>query len=155
MERKMRRQDKLMSYDECIEVLKTAEYGMLATVSSDDTPYVTPINFVYLNGAIYFHCVKEGHKIENIKYNKNICFNVVDSVELIPEKFSTKFRSAMVFGTIEIVEDADEKRTSICAIAEKFSPDYHDEGLKYIDSAFDNIYMLKVNIDRITGKAAR
>ncbi|MFQ8602609.1 MAG: pyridoxamine 5'-phosphate oxidase family protein [Anaerovoracaceae bacterium] len=155
MEKKMRRQDKLMPYDECVEVLETAEYGMLATVSTDDTPYITPINFIYTNGAIYFHCAKEGHKIENIKHNKNVCFNVVDSVELMPEKFSTKFRSAMVFGTIEIVEDIDEKRKSICAIAEKFSPDYHDEGLKYIDSAFDNIYMLKVNIDRITGKAAK
>ena len=48
----------------------------------------------------------------------------------MPEKFATKFRSAMVFGKIEIVEDAEEKRMGISAIAEKFSPDYHDEGVK-------------------------
>ena len=155
MERKMRRQDKFMPVEECMEMLKDAEYGTLTTVGEDGVPYATPINFVYINDALYFHCAKEGHKIDNIKYNDKVCFNVVDSVELMPEKFATKFRSAMVFGKIEIIEDAEEKRMGISAIAEKFSPDYHDEGVKYIDSAFDDIHMLKLTIDRITGKAAR
>lgn len=155
MERKMRRQDKFMAESECMEVLESAEYGTLATISEDDTPYMTPMNFVHLDGYIYFHCAKEGHKLENIEKNPHVCFSVVDSVELLPEKFSTKFRSVIIFGTIEIVKDTEEKRKSICAIAEKLSPDYHDEGIKYIDSAFDNIHMLKLKVDKITGKAAK
>lgn len=138
-----------------MDVLEKAEYGTLATVGEGNVPYAVPINFVYVNDAVYFHCATEGHKLDNIRYNDNVCFSVVDSVELMPEKFSTKFRSVMIFGKICIVEDPQEKRKGISAIAEKFSPQYHDEGVKYIDLAFDNIYMLKVKVERITGKAAK
>lgn len=155
MERKLRRQDKFMSVEGCRELLKEAEYGTLATVGEDGVPYAVPMNFVYMDDAIYFHCAREGHKLDNIRNNKNVCFSVVDSVELMPEKFSTKFRSAVIFGTIAIVEDADEKRKSIMAIAEKLSPDYHEEGLAYIDSAIDDIYMLRIDIENMTGKAAK
>lgn len=156
MEKEMRRKDRLISREECMEALEAAEYGTLATISSDNTPYITPMNFAYYNGAIYFHCARDtGHKLENIEHNKNACFNVVDSVKLIPEKFATKYRSVTVFGEIEIVEEPDEKREGISAIALKLSPDYPDEGIGYIDAAMDKINMLKLKISRITGKASK
>ena len=47
MEKDMRRNEKAISRDECVQVLDTAEYGVLSTVSTDGTPYGTPLNFVY------------------------------------------------------------------------------------------------------------
>lgn len=156
MERKMRRQDKLIGIGECMEVLETAEYGCLATADGKGEPYITPINFVYYNDALYFHCSNaKGHKLSNMEENDRVCFNVVDSVQLLPEKFSTKFRSVIVFGNINIVDDPDEKRSSISALAEKLSPEYREEGMKYINSAIDDIHMLRLDIDYITGKAAK
>lgn len=156
MVKEMRRKDRLISEEECMEALQAAEYGTLATISEDNTPYITPMNFAYHEGSLYFHCTKEsGHKLENIAYNKNACFNVVDSVELIPEKFATKYRSVTVFGEIEVVEDYKEKRAGISHIALKLSPDYVEEGNKYIDTAIDQINMLKLKISRITGKASK
>lgn len=156
MDREMRRKDRLISNEECMEALQVAEYGTLATISEDGTPYITPMNFAYSDGALYFHCAKDaGHKLENVAYSKNACFNVVDSVKLIPEKFATKYRSVTVFGEIEVVEDPKEKRNGISSIALKLSPDYVEEGNRYIDTAIDQISMLKLKINRITGKASK
>ena len=99
MKREMRRKDRMISEEECLKALEEAEYGSLATISEDGTPYITPLNFVYTDGALYFHCAKDvGHKLDNIARNHNACFSIVDSVELMPEKFATKYRSVTVFG---------------------------------------------------------
>ena len=156
MEREMRRKDRLISQEECVKALQEAEYGSLATISEDGSPYITPLNFVYKDGALYFHCAKNtGHKMENIAKNEKACFSIVDSVKLIPEKFTTTYRSVTIFGTVEVVADSDEKRKSIEALAEKLSPDFHEAGIKYINAAIDDISMLKFNIDHMTGKALK
>ena len=138
------------------KALEEAEYGSLATISEDGTPYITPLNFVYTDGALYFHCAKDvGHKLDNIARNHNACFSIVDSVELMPEKFATKYRSVTVFGTVDVVKDAAEKRSAIEALALKISPDYREAGLEYINAAIDKISMLRFKIDHMTGKASK
>lgn len=155
MDKEMRRKEKAISQEEAVEVLNNAEYGVLSTISGDNTPYGTPMNFAYVDGAIYFHCALEGHRIENIKGNSSACLNVVDSVVLMPEKFNTQYRSVTVFGSVRIVEDKEEKKKGIAAIAEKLSPDYPKEGMAYIESAFDKMHVLRMDIDKMTGKATR
>ena len=156
MKREMRRKDRMISQEECLKVLEEAEYGSLATISEDGTPYITPLNFVYTDGALYFHCAKDvGHKLDNIARNHNACFSIVDSVELMPEKFATKYRSVTVFGTVDVVKDAAEKRSAIVALALKTSPDHREAGLEYINAAIDKISMLRFKIDHMTGKASK
>ncbi len=155
MYKEMRRNEKSISREEITEILEKAEYGVLSTISTDNTAYATPLNFAYKDGVLYFHSAKEGHKIENIMSNSSACFSVVDSVVLMPEKFNTQYRSVTVFGTMSIVEDQEEKRKGITAIAEKLSPDYKPEGRRYIEKAFDAMHVLKLDIQRMTGKATR
>ena len=90
MDKEMRRKEKAIAKEEVIEILNSAEYGVLCTISADNTPYGTPMNFVYVDGAIYFHCAPEGIGSKNIKGNHSVCLNVVDSVKLMPEKFNNK-----------------------------------------------------------------
>lgn len=155
MDKEMRRKEKAMTEAETMEVLEKAEYGILSTISTDNTPYGVPMNFAYLDGAIYFHCAPAGHRIENITANKNVCLNVVDSVVLMPEKFNTQYRSVTVFGTISLAQDAEEKKKGLIAISDKLSPEHHAAGMEYIESAFDDVTVLKMEIAKITGKATR
>ncbi|MCI9595738.1 MAG: pyridoxamine 5'-phosphate oxidase family protein [Firmicutes bacterium] len=155
MDQEMRRKEKAMSKEETLEVLEQAEYGVLATISGDDTPYAVPMNFVYVGDVIYFHCALEGHRLENIKGNNSVCLNVVDSVVLMPEKFNTQYRSVTAFGTISIVENEEEKRKGIKAIADKLSPEFPKEGMEYINSAFHNMHVLRMDVTKMTGKATR
>jgi len=151
--REMRRKDRAMSEAEAISILETAQVGTLATVSEENIPYLVPMSFVYTQGAIYLHCAVEGKKLDNIRGNNNICFNVVEAVELLPAAFSTKYKSVNVFGKIAVVEAQEEKRQSLIAIVKKYSPDFYEAGLQYIDNAIEKIKVLKIEVSRITGKA--
>lgn len=153
MFREMRKKEREMSKEDTVNLLKRAEFGVLSTISEDNTPYGIPLSFAYLDDVVYFHCAPEGHKLENIVNNGNICFTVVDSVELLPASFATKYKSAVVFGKISVIEDADEKRKGIMAILNKYSAEHYESGVKYINSAFDKMKVLKIEISRMTGKA--
>ena len=151
----MRRKEKMISREEILEVLASAEYGILSTVSADGMPYGTPVNFVYADDAIYFHCATEGHKLSNLAANNNVCFTAVDSVELMPEKFNTKFRSVIAFGKASAVEDDEEKKKALLEIIKKLSPDFIESGIEYINSSFSKAEVIKITISEISGKATR
>ena len=78
MKREIRKANRAIGENEILEMLESAEYGVLSTISTDNTAYGTPLNFVHKDGAIYFHCAKEGHKIDNISSNSSGCFTIVD-----------------------------------------------------------------------------
>lgn len=151
----MRRKDRQLGIDETIEILNKSEYGVLSTVDQNNIPYGVPINFVYIDGVIYFHCAEVGHKLSNIKQNNNVCFTVTNGVYLIPEKFSTVYSSAILFGKISVVEDKEEKVKGLEALIRKLSPDYIEDGLKYIERSADNTTVLKMEIKEMTGKARK
>lgn len=153
MYREMRRSNRAIGQDEIIETIKSAEFGILSTVSEDGMPYGTPMNFTYDDGALYFHCASEGHKLDNIRYNSSGCFTVVDSVELMSSAFTTQYRSVVIFGKLHIVEDVEEKRKAMVSIVEKFSPDFVEKGVEYIDRAFEKVTVMRMDIEHMTGKA--
>lgn len=151
----MRRKEKMISQNEAIEVLNGAEYGVLSTVSTDGIPYGTPVNFVYYDGAIYFHCALTGHKLQNIADNSNVSFTVVDSVELMPETFNTRYRSVIAFGKAALIDDEEEKKKVLLEIVKKLSPDYIEGGIKYINSSVKDAHVVKITVSEISGKATR
>lgn len=153
MFREMRRKDRAMTKEDVKKLLETAQVGTLATISEDNTPYVVPMNFVYSREVIYLHSAVEGKKLDNIITNNNICFNVMDAVELLPAAFATKYKSAIVFGKIIMVKDREEKRQGLIAMIQKYSPAFYESGLQYIDNAFENTKVFKIEVSNITGKA--
>ena len=74
----------------------------------------------YLNGdELYFHCAKIGHKLDSIKRNNKVSFCVIDKDEIIPEKFTTHYRSVIVFGKAKIVEYEKECKDILMTLVEK------------------------------------
>ena len=125
-------------------------------MGKDNAPYGVPLNFAYVEGVIYFHCAKaNGYKIINIINNSNVCFTVVDDVCLQPEILSTKYKSAILFGKISIVEDIEEKKKGLEALIKKLSPEYMEVGMKCIDKNTDKTYILKMEVAEMTGKGKK
>lgn len=156
--RDMRRADRKLSAEETEEILTKGEYGVLSTVCRDGTPYGVPISYAYDRAAraVYMHCTADGgQKIDNLRLNNRACLTVVSDTELLPAQFATRYRSAMVFGTVEILEEGAEKRAGIEAIRRKYSPRFEESGTRYIESAIDRIYILKLNVEAATGKARK
>lgn len=130
------------------EVLSNSEYGTLS-LCNDNKPYILPLNFVMANDEIYFHGAKKGKKIDLIKENSNASFNVVETYSLLPSYFSTDdgkacpathlYKSIVVEGNIEFVENYDEKANALESLMKKLQK----EG-KYIPLN-DEIYKKAIN----------
>ncbi|MFQ9246675.1 MAG: pyridoxamine 5'-phosphate oxidase family protein [Clostridium paraputrificum] len=119
MFREMRRKKQELSYEECISVLNKCTSGVLAVEGDDGYPYTVPLSD-YLNGdELYFHCAKIGHKLDSIKRNNKVSFCVIDKDEIIPEKFTTHYRSVIVFGKAKIVEYEKECKDILMTLVEK------------------------------------
>ncbi|MDJ0781491.1 MAG: pyridoxamine 5'-phosphate oxidase family protein [Desulfosarcinaceae bacterium] len=151
MPREMRRDEKLLSEAETLEILATAPEGVLATVGRDNAPYAVPLNYAYHQGAIYFHCAPTGHKLDNIRHNSKVSFCVIKESAIIPAKFSTHFKSVVVFGTAQEVT-AEEKEAGLFALVHKYAEDHLAAGEKYIQAAAHKTAVVRIDIDHVTGK---
>lgn len=151
MFREIQNTKKILPEGSVEEILLAGEEGVLATCGEDGYPYAVPLNYVYHNGAIYFHCALSGHKLDNILYNNKVSFCVVVDVELLPSKFSTRFRSVVAFGKAEEVFDA-EKGEALLALVKRLSPNHIPAGEKYIHNDKDKTRVIKINIEHATAK---
>ena len=105
----------LLTEEQIDALLERAEVGRLGTFSQDGYPYIVPMHFVYFNQKIYMHGLPVGQKIDNIKFNCNVCFEIDEMLSLLykdvqnPCDVNTEFNSIVVQGQASIVEDFDEK----------------------------------------------
>jgi len=153
--KEIRRKDRALDNTSAYAVLKNSEYGVLSTVDKNNQPYGTPVSYVVVDHSIFIHSATEGHKLDNIMSNSRVSFCVVGKTELLPGKFSTRYESAIVFGTASIVDGENQKREALKAFLAKYSPDYLEAGDEYINKLLNKVLVMKVSIDHITGKSRK
>jgi nitroimidazol reductase NimA-like FMN-containing flavoprotein (pyridoxamine 5'-phosphate oxidase superfamily) len=152
MPRQLRRKDRAISTEQAMEILSKGEYGVLSTVDAENQPYGVPVNYVLVGNRVEFHCATSGHKIDNIKHNDKVSFCVVGGTKVLPSEFSTKYESAIVFGTIsELMGSA--KRDSLVFLIAKYSPEHIKAGMEYIERLIEKTKVYSVSISEISGKA--
>ena len=154
MFREMRRFKQLLSEEVAVEILNRNTSGILALAGDEDYPYAVPISYVYVDGKLYFHSAKVGHKIDAIKRCEKVSFCVIDKDEIVPEKYTTYFRSVIVFGKARIVEDEVEMRRAATVLALKYSPDFEAGIEEEINSSIKNMAIIEMTIEHMTGKEA-
>jgi len=152
--KEIRRKDRAVEISETMTLLAKGEYGILSTVGDDGQPYGVPLNYVYMNGAIYFHCARVGHKLENIAHNPNVAFCVVARTKVLPAEFSTDYECAMAIGVASEVQGA-EWNDALLWLLEKYSPAFMEEGKIEISKNAKVTKVIKIDIDHISGKARR
>ena len=153
MFREMRRKKQLLSDTQCIEILQRGTSGVLALHGDDGYPYAVPLSYVYDDFKLYFHGAKVGHKIDAIKSCDKASFCVIDQDIVVPEEYTTYFRSVIVFGKIRILEDETEKREAIEKLADRYYPDGTESRREQeIQKAGNALCMLEFSIAHITGK---
>ena len=155
MFREMRRKRQALSREEISLILYRGTSGVLALSGDDNYPYAVPISYVYDGEKIYFHCAKSGHKLDAIQQNEKVSFCVIEQDKIVPDEYTSYFRSIIAFGRIEVIKDEKEKRTAIEKLASKYAPEDTAIGRKNaIDREWTPLCMLKMHIDHITGKEA-
>lgn len=153
MFRKMRRFKQEISNDRCKEILINEWRGVLSLLGDNDYPYGVPLNFFFdeNDNALYFHCAKEGHKIDAINAHDKACFTVYDQGVKRENHWSKDFNSVIIFGKISIVEDRAIAEEKVISLAKKYFPD-HSEIDAEMQKHFKNALCLKLSIEHISGK---
>ena len=149
----MRKNEKEIKDNAIIEDILRTNHVCRIALSHNDFPYIVSMNYGYKDGVIYLHSASEGKKIDIIKSNNNVCFEITDSVKTIHSgeacKFTTAYRSVIGFGKIHIVDSVDEKKEGLLSLMTQhtFKSDWDMPA-----EAIDKQTVLKITIDEITGK---
>lgn len=154
MFRKMRRSKNQLSLEICNDILKAKTSGVLAVSGEDNYPYAVPLSFVHCGDSLYFHCALTGHKLDAITKNPKVSFCVIDQDQVVAEKYTTLYRSVIVFGKAHVITEEKEKRWALEQLAAKYSPDLLVERNQEIERQFEKVCMVELKIELITGKEA-
>ena len=122
----MRRKDKeVTSREWMMDVLEKGVWLELAMSGKYGWPYVVPLNYGFGEGFIIVHGAREGKKIDLLKENNKVAFNVSVDTEVVrneedPSEFSMKYRSVSGQGTAKFIEDIEEKREALKILMEHY-----------------------------------
>lgn len=152
----MRRKDKEVTSREWqYNVLREGEYLTLALSGTDGQPYIVPMNYGFGDGYVIVHGALKGQKIDMIKANPLVCFNVVTGTEIIrneedPSEFSEKYRSVTGTGTARMLEDTAEKKTALQTLMKHY--DGPTEPIP--EGMLRGVSVIIIDIKELTGKVS-
>ena len=153
MFRPMRRFRQQLTDAQCAEVLRTAPRGVLAVAGDDGYPYALPMDF-YLDeesGRLYFHCAREGHKLDAVRRCDKVSFCVMDEGFRREGEWALNIQSVIVFGRLRIVEDRAKALDMVRRLGLKYYPNAEDVE-KEMQQAADRVLCLELTPEHITGK---
>lgn len=150
----MRRQDRQITQQESIEILQKGEYGILSMCTPTNEGYGIPLNYAYDGNNLYFHCAKEGSKLDYLRNNPKVSFCVVGETKVMPSQFGTLYESVIVSGYTSEVEGT-EKNEALKQLIEKYSGNFIKEGKEYIEKLIEKVTVIKLTIESLNGKARK
>ena len=155
MFREMRRGRQALSGPETLEILERNTSGTLAVLGDGGYPYAVPLSYVYYGGRLYFHCARSGHKLDAVRACDKASFCVIDRDEVLPEKFTTKYRSAIVFGRVREITEPAEIEGIMRALAGKYSPREGEEAFQHEMRTSGTLCVLALEIEHLSGKQGK
>ena len=144
-----------------IDFLNSQPAGRIASIDRDGHPQVIPMNFVYHEGAIYMHSHPFGEKLENIRRNSNVGFEVDQHISFLPSYYfhptdasqaDTLYISVVIKGNAKIVVDRDEKAKALNALMEKYQKEGKYERLLAEMPVVEEVAIIKVTPRNMRGK---
>jgi len=151
----IRRKDRALSEAEALQLLRDAEWGVLATVDEAGWPYAVPVNHAVVGEDLIIHCATVGHKLANLAFNPKVSYCAVTQAETLPLELSTRYASVIVFGRAELLTDDGEKRAALRALGLRFAAAHPDLVDREIDKDLFRTAVVRLHMERITGKARR
>ena len=152
---------KIRSFEKIKEFLKVEHIGRISSIDKNGFPQIIPMNFVFLNDAIYLHSHVRGEKLENISRNNKVGFEVDKELEFLPSYFEdpndasladTLYISVVIKGIGSFVTDRKEKTLALNALIAKYQPEGQYEPIKSDMEVLDEVTVIKVTPQTIHGK---
>lgn len=138
------------------EIISKCETCCMSMVDQNNQPYGIPMNFGLKDHTLYLHSGPEGQKMAILKNNPAVClsFSTDHKMRIQHEdvacSYSMRYRSVLVFGQVEFIEDLDQKAEALNVIMKQYSD---RDNFKYSEPALKNVRVMKVNVNKMEGKA--
>ncbi len=149
---RMRRSEKAIEHREEIDQVIRACTVVRLGLSENEQPYVVPLNFGYDGSSLYFHCAREGRKIDILQKNNRVCLEFDIPEEVVQGEaacaWGMHYRSVIAFGTARQLSESEDKRRGLEAIMAQYS----DRTFTFPDAAVERTAVFMVEIEKITGK---
>ena len=151
----------IKSNDKIREFLEKEHVGRVASIDEGGFPQIIPMNFAFVNDAIYMHSYRKGEKLDNISNNSKVGFEVDRELEFLPSYFShptdasqadTLYISVVIKGNASFVTDNAEKTVALNELMKKYQPEGNYEPLTNNDLVLDEVAVFKVVSKSIRGK---
>ena len=151
----------IKSKEKIIEFLSSESTGRIASVDENGFPQIIPMNFVFINDVIYMHSHIRGEKLENIKRNDKVGFEVDRSLEFLPSYFfdptdaslaDTLYISVVMKGICVIVEDKVEKTLALNGLMKKYQPEGGYEPMNPEMDVLNEVAVIKIVPNTMRGK---
>ena len=149
----MRRADREIVDKEAIRSILEEALVCRLGLSDDGMPYVVPMNFGLGENCLYLHCATEGRKLDILRRNNRVCFEMDILRELYRHEHhcgcSARFDSVIGFGRAILVEDPAEKRAALDRLMEHCRA---DGPFTYAEGSFAKTAIIRIDIESMTGK---
>ncbi len=153
----MRQAKKAITRHEVIQdILRACRVGRLGTNGKDGYPRVKPLNYVLHRGGVYFHSARAGEKMDDIRRDDRVCFEVDQPIAFVrgsaenPCQAEYLYRSVMIQGRAVLVDDDGERRSALLALMEKYQP---EGGYgTFPDEKFRITGIVRIDIESMSGK---
>jgi len=145
----------LKNRETIIAILERSPVGRIATVNQKGFPVIKPVNFLYLDGRIYFHSSTKGEKIEDIQRGSPVCFEVDEPVSYVVAspsacQASYYYRSILIKGKAAFVKDRKRKGKILDRMMDKYQPGRNDGEMP--EEILEKTSVIEILVDEITGK---
>ena len=151
----------IKSKEKIIEFLSSQQTGRISSIDENGYPQIIPMNFVFISDAIYMHSHVRGEKLDNIRRNQKVGFEVDKNLEFLPSYFSdptdasladTLYISVVIKGNASIVSDKEEKTTALNGLMKKYQPEGGYEPIKPEMGVLDEVVVIKIVPKSLRGK---
>jgi len=138
------------------DILQRGTVCHMAMVDGD-RPYVVPLCYGYRGGALYAHSAREGRKLDLLRRNPAVCFDVCVDVELAPGdrpcRWSMRYRSVIGDGRATLLDDPEDQRAALDIIMAHYGGQPDEKGrYSYDEAPLTNTIIIRVDVDSLSGK---
>jgi uncharacterized protein len=140
--------------EEMEQVIMKAEVCRLGMID-DGEPYIVPMNFGYRTGSLFFHCAREGKKLDVLRKNPKVCFELESEACLVKGEracqWSSSYRSIIGWGNAFVLMEEADIKYGLEVVMDHYSPDQKD----FDPRSMGLTAIIRVDVGRMTGKRSK
>ncbi len=152
----MRRNDRAQDRDFSLSLIDRCTHGVMALSTGESVPYCLPLSFVRVGDELYFHCAREGRKVDLLRRFPQVCVTFVGEDRpafVAPAEYTTYFQSVLITGRACEVTDPAEKTEALRVLCQKVTPEHMEGFAAAMEKSLAVTAVWKIHMEEITGKA--